>query len=82
MIERRKSLDRRTKELIKEAQRELLKEWLHDQYAIVGKYTIKGVGSAIFAGIVWAIQHYFIIGINPISLTDQFQAHADKIMGR
>ncbi len=49
--------------VLKEAAKEALKEWLNDQFAAFGKFTFSGLMSAAFAGLVylWLASHGWVI---------------------
>ena len=40
-------------ELQKQAVKEALREWVDDRYKEVGKWTIRGLGAAAFAGLIY-----------------------------
>lgn len=55
MVDMRRQED---KELVKEA----LKEWLDEKFALFGKYTVKGIASAVLGyTLVYLINHGFNI---------------------
>ena len=49
--------------VLKEAAKEALKEWLNVQFAAFGKFTLSGLMSAAFAGLVylWLASHGWVI---------------------
>lgn len=49
--------------VLKDAAKEALKEWLNDQFAAFGKFTLGGLMSAAFAGLVylWLASHGWVI---------------------
>lgn len=40
-------------EAVKEALKEGLREWLDEQFAGLGKWTLRGIAAAALAGLVW-----------------------------
>lgn len=50
--------------ITKDAVKEALKEWLNDQFAAFGKWTLTGLLSAAFVGCVylWLAGHGFSVG--------------------
>lgn len=43
------------KDIVKEALREVIKEWLDEQLVAVGKWSLRGIGLAAFAALVYFI---------------------------
>jgi hypothetical protein len=41
--------------LVKEALKEGISDWLDDKYRLVGKYTVRAIGVALFGAVVWFI---------------------------
>ena len=42
---------------IKPIVKEAIKEWMTDQFAAFGWFSIKAIGSVLFAGLVWFYVH-------------------------
>ena len=62
------------KQLMRETQKEIIHDWLQDQYAAFGRFTLRGIKTAIFAIIIWVVQHFMTIGIHSYSETINDQA--------
>ena len=43
------------KAIVKEALREVIKEWLDERFRAVGKWTVRGLASALFAALAYFI---------------------------
>jgi hypothetical protein len=48
----------RNEEMIKRAMKEAIKEWLDDQFKIVGKWTVRGFLAAALSGLVYFLVHF------------------------
>lgn len=67
-----RSMDPYKKNLIKEAQRELLTEWLESTYARVGKWTVSGLKALLFYIVIWLITHFVVLKVGNFSVFDIF----------
>lgn len=57
--ERRSMADEEQRDLIKSAAKDAIKEWLDDQFAKFGKWSMAALASAALAGLV-----YFILNVS------------------
>lgn len=46
------------KELFKEAVKEATREWLDETYQTIGRWTVRGIGAAVFSALIYFTLHW------------------------